>query len=122
MRSVGKGVLFKIDKYEKILLVLFLISLPLINPWVRGDGVGHYAFARALLIEHRLDFQPDWLNANASFRLGRVDPQGQIRSSEYTSTGHIDNHFSIGPAMLWFPFLLISAAGLRVSHMFGGNV
>jgi hypothetical protein len=122
-RSVGsEGVLFKIDKYEKILVVLFLISLPLINPWVRGDGVGYYAFARALLIEHRLDFEPDWLNANTSFRLGRVDPQGQIRPSEYTSTGHIDNHFSIGPAMLWFPFLLIADAGIRLNHLFGGHV
>ena len=98
------------DKYEKILAVLFLLSLPLINPWVRGDGVGYYAFARAILMEHRLDFEPDWQNANASFRLGRIDPNGHIRPTEYTSTGHLDNHFSIGPAILWSPFLLAAEA------------
>jgi hypothetical protein len=60
-------------KYDKILISLFVLTLPLINPWVRGDGVGYYAFARSLLIEHRLDFTQDWLRANASFRMGRVD-------------------------------------------------
>ena len=110
------------DKYEKILTVLFLLSLPLINPWVRGDGVGYYAFARAILLEHRLDFEPDWQNANASFRLGRIDPEGHIRPTEYTSTGHLDNHFSIGPAILWSPFLLAAEAVVKFDHLFGGHV
>ncbi|MGA3301376.1 MAG: hypothetical protein ABSD87_14935 [Candidatus Acidiferrales bacterium] len=109
-------------KYEKILAVLFLLSLPLINPWVRGDGVGYYAFARAILLEHRLDFEPDWQNANASFRLGRIDPEGHIRPTEYTSTGHLDNHFSIGPAILWSPFLLAAEAVVKFDHVFGGHL
>jgi hypothetical protein len=114
--------LFRIDKYEKILAVLFLLSLPLINPWVRGDGVGYYAFARAILIEHQLDFEPDWQNANSSFRMGRIDPEGRVRPEEYTSTGHLDNHFSIGPAILWSPFLLVAEAAVKIDHAFGGNV
>jgi len=113
--------LLRIDKYEKILGVVFLLSLPLINPWVRGDGVGYYAFGRALLIEHRLDFEPDWLNANSSFQMGRVDSGGQIRPTEYTSTGHIDNHFSIGPAILWSPFLLTADLLVKINHLFGGK-
>jgi len=24
------------------LLVIFVLTLPLLNPWVRGDGVGYY--------------------------------------------------------------------------------
>src|SRR2546426_4897468 len=36
---------------EKTLLVVFLLSLPLCNPWLRGDGIGYYAYARALLID-----------------------------------------------------------------------
>jgi hypothetical protein len=112
----------KLDKYEKTLVILVLSTLPLINPWVRGDGVGYYAYARALLIEHRLDFEPDWQNANTSFRMGRVDPEGQVRAAEYTVTRHVDNHFSIGPAILWFPFLLGAHALVKVSHLFGGQV
>jgi hypothetical protein len=110
------------DKYEKILVSIFLLSLPFINPWVRGDGVGYYAFARSLLIEHRLDFEPDWLNSNSSFRMGRVDSLGQIRPTEYTPTGHLDNHFSIGPAFLWSPFLLAAGAAVKIDHVLGGRV
>jgi hypothetical protein len=32
-------------KYERFLFLLFLLTLPLMNPWVRGDGVGYYACA-----------------------------------------------------------------------------
>ena len=50
------------------MLLLLLISLPLLNPWVRGDGVGYYAFARAPLTQHNLDFTPDYQHANEGFR------------------------------------------------------
>src|ERR1700722_19651242 len=92
--------LLRATSYEKALVLLFLLTLPLCNPWIRGDGVGYYAFARSLLIEHRLDFTKDWSEANATFRMGRTDAAGNILPSEYTATGHLNNHFSIGPAIL----------------------
>ena len=58
---------------ERWLLGLFLMSLVLMNPWVRGDGVGYYAFARAVLIQRNLDFTADYNAANASFRDERLD-------------------------------------------------
>src|SRR5467141_5293376 len=61
----------------RILLVLFLLSLPLVNPIVHGDGVGYYAFARAPLIDHNLDFARDYQSANATFRESRLDESGQ---------------------------------------------
>ncbi len=114
--------MFRPDKFEKLLILIFALTLPLSNPWVRGDGVGYYAYARALLIEHRLDFRKDWLAANTSYRMGRVDAAGNILPTEYTSTGHLNNHFSIGPAILWFPFLLAAHACVHVNHAFGGHV
>ena len=74
------------SRYDKILVVIFLFSLPLSNPWVRGDGVGYYAFGRSLLIEHNLNFEKDWLAANASFRMSRTDPSGNILAEQFTST------------------------------------
>jgi len=114
--------LFKKNCYEKILFLIFIFTLPLANPWVRGDGVGYYAYGRALLIEHKLDFRNDWLHANTSFRAGRVDNQNQIEAAQFTLTGHIDNHFSIGPAILWLPELVIAQAFVKVDHLFGGNI
>lgn len=110
------------SRYEKCLLCLFVLTLPLVNPWVRGDGVGYYAYGRALLIEGRLDFEKDWLKANTSFRMGRVDSQGHIVASQYTRTGHLDNHFTIGPAVLWFPFLLTAHFAVRVSNALGAHI
>jgi hypothetical protein len=104
------------------LTVLFVVSLPFVNPWVRGDGVGYYAYVRSLLINHNLNFEQDWLHGNASFVGGRVDGQGQILASQYTSTGHLDNHFSVGPALLWSPFLLVVHGIVIVADRFGFGI
>ena len=104
------------------LLAVFLLSLPLVNPWVRGDGVGYYAYARAPLIEHSLDFAHDYQAANESFREGRLDESGQPKATFRTTTGHLDNHFTVGPALLWLPFLVVAHAGVLVAREFGSSV
>jgi len=114
--------LVRLSRYEKILAVVFVLTLPLVNPWVRGDGVGYYAFGRALLIEHDLDFEKDWQMANASFRMGRTDPEGNIAPAQYTGTNHLDNHFSIGPAILWSPFLITAHLAVLAWDVMGGHV
>jgi len=113
---------FAFTKYEKLLILIFALTLLLSNPWVRGDGVGYYAFVRSLLIEHRLDFTKDWSRANESFRLGRTDPSGQVLRQEYTSTGHLNNHFSVGPAILWSPFLVTADLGVLAFDKLGGHI
>src|SRR3984957_11380682 len=75
-------------KASRWLLGLFVLSLVLINPWVRGDGVGYYAFARAALIQHNLDFTADYNSANASFRDGRLDENGDPKPVFRTPTNH----------------------------------
>jgi hypothetical protein len=112
----------KFSKYERLLILFFLISLPFCNPWVRGDGVGYYAFARSLLIERNLDFEKDWQHGNETFAMGRVGADGQILADQYTPTGHLDNHFSIGPAILWLPFLAVAHAGVHLYDALGGRV
>ena len=109
-------------KAERLLLVLFLLSLPLLNPWVRGDGVGYYAYARAPLIEHSLDFTHDYQQANSSFRENRLDKNGQPTPEFRTRTGHIENHFTVGPAILWAPFLLVTHAGVLLARAMGSAV
>ena len=106
----------------RVLVVLFLSSLPLLNPWIRGDGVGYYALARAPLIEHSLDFSHDYQSANASFRDARVDEFGRPRDTFRTPTGHLDNHFAIGPALLWTPFLLLAHLVVLAARALGSSV
>ena len=107
---------------ERLLLLLWILSLPFLNPWVRGDGVGYYAFARAPLIEHSLDFTRDYQFANESFRGPRLDVNNQPRSDFRTVTGHLDNHFTVGPAILWTPFLLFAHIGVLIARALGSSV
>lgn len=107
---------------QHVLLILFLLSLPFLNPWVRGDGVGYYAFARAPLIQHDFDFTRDYEHADATFRENHLDSTGQPAADFRTPTGHLNNHFTIGPALLWSPFLLVAHAGVLVARAFGSHV
>ena len=83
-----------------------MLTLPLLNPWVRGDGVGYYAYLRSALIDHDLNFENDYLAGNQSFVMSRVDAQGHLLPEMYTKTGHVENHFTVGPAILWAPVLV----------------
>ncbi len=112
----------RFGRYERWMLAIFLVSLPFVNPWVHGDGVGYYAYARSMLIEHRLDFAPDWNHANESFRMNREDASGRILAGQYASTGHIGNLWSIGPSILWMPFLAVTHAGVLVGDHLGAHI
>jgi len=105
-----------------VLIAIFVLSLPIVNPWVRGDGVGYYAYGRALLIEHSLDFKHDWQHANDTFRLDRVTPDGKVYPGEYTQTGHLRNLWSIGPSILWAPFLLVTHLGVLLCDSLGAHI
>ena len=94
--------LWKPRKHEKILIVLFLLTLPLSNPWVRGDGVGYYAYARAMLIEHRLDFQNDWKHGNESFALSNLDARLRAQmGSEFRALQKRLGHASVEATRLY---------------------
>src|SRR5215469_3274802 len=109
-------------RLEICLLIIFVLSLALLNPWVRGDGVGYYAYARAPLIEHNLDFTHDYQFANEGFREVRCDESGNPKPEYRTSTGHLENHFTVGPAMLWTPFLLVAHSAVTVARALGSHV
>jgi len=108
--------------FKRILLILFLGSLALVNPIVHGDGVGYYAYARAPLIQHNLRFEEDWRHGNLYFAQSRTLSNGQLRPDEYTETGYVSNLFSIGPALLWTPFLLTAHLAVLLADALGAHV
>jgi len=106
----------------KLLFFLFLLTLPLVNPWVRGDGVGYYAYLRSALIDHDLRFENDYLAGNESFVLSKVDAQGHLLPELYTRTGYVGNHFTVGPAILWAPVMVPVHWAVLLANGFGANV
>ena len=112
----------RFSKYEKILGLVFVLSLPLSNPWVRGDGVGYYAYVRSMLIEGHLNFEKDWQHGNESFVMGRVNETGQVLANQFTPTGHIGNLWSVGPSVLWAPFLVLTHAVVLTCDRLGAHI
>jgi hypothetical protein len=107
---------------EKLLFFLFLLTLPLANPWVRGDGVGYYAYLRSALIDHDLRFENDYLAANESFVISHIDAQGRLFPRLYTKTGYVENHFSVGLAILWAPVIIDVHESVVLADLFGAHV
>jgi hypothetical protein len=107
---------------SKLLFFLFLLTLPLVNPWVRGDGIGYYSYLRSALIDHDLNFENDYLAGNKSFVMARVDARGHLLPDMYTKTGHVENHFSVGPAILWAPVLVTVHLAVVLLDRFGANI
>src|SRR6202166_5047162 len=108
--------------YKKVLFVCFLLTLPIVNPTVHGDGVGYYAYARAILIQHNLRFEEDWRYANKLFSSARMLAGEQLRPEQYTPTGHVDNHFTVGPAILWAPSLIVVHLAVLLCNAAGGHI
>jgi hypothetical protein len=95
----------KLTGFQKALLIIFVVTLPLVNPLLRGDGVAYYAYVRSILVQHHLRFENDWINSPWPYVDRTVDAEGRI-PAEYTETGHLPNRYSVGPSMLWAPFLV----------------
>jgi len=105
-----------------ILLLVFVGTLPLINPLVHGDGVGYYAYLRAPVIQHNLRFEEDWRRANPGFREAKLSPDNQLTADQYASTGYIGNLFTPGPAILWSPFFLLAHAAVLTANLLGAHI
>src|SRR5436305_1168992 len=109
-------------RYPRILPILFLCTLPLVNPIVHGDGVGYYAYVRAPLIQHNLRFEKDVRHANLNISQSRTMPSGQLLPIQYTQTGYIINQFTVGPALLWAPFLVAAHGFVLLSDARGAHI
>lgn len=114
--------LFPAGKLHRILVIIFIFSLPLTNPIVHGDGVGYYAYARAPLIQHSFHFEEDWLHGNLNFSRSRTGPDGKLLPDVYSETGYVSNLFTVGPAILWFPFLYFAHIVALILNLFGTNI
>jgi hypothetical protein len=104
------------SNYEKALLFLFLLSLPFLHAVVNGDGVGYYAYIRSPLIDHNFSFSSDFRNPEEE--LEKIFLKDHFVNNPVTKTGHLPNFYSVGPAILWSPFLIVThLAVLGLAHL-----
>lgn len=97
-----------------VLFVAMGTFRPLTHEIVGVDPVGYYAWPRSVIFNGDLNFENEYRTLNRGLFLpgdSFVNPDGPR-----TPAGRVPNAFSIGPGMLWTPFLL--AADI-VAHLGG---
>lgn len=96
---------------RRLLALLFVLTLPLVTPKIRGaDEIQYYSHLRSLVFDGDLDFENEyrWFVAQ--------DPQGLQAFRETflerrePATGRPINFTPIGCALLWSPFYLVAHA------------
>lgn len=94
-----------------------VVSLAFVNPYVRGDGNGYYAWLVSPALDGDLDFENQYRHADPLFRAVVFEPDGQVRANVRTATGHLPNQWSVGPALLWAPWFAAAHLGVRAAHV-----
>jgi hypothetical protein len=101
---------------------VFVVTLALVNPYLRGDGNGYYAYVRSLVIDHDLNFENEFRQGDPLFRDIYFDEQGSLRPTMRSSTGLVINQWTVGPSLLWLPFFLVAHAAVTVLNGLGAGI
>jgi hypothetical protein len=105
------------------LAVLFVATLPLVTPKIRGaDEIQYFSYLRSMVFDHDLEFgneyehfyqgDPQGLDGFKKTFLERLEPR----------TGRHINFGPLGTALLWSPFYLLAHAGVLAARAFGASV
>ena len=130
------------SRFERALFILFILTLPFVHRSVFSDGKGYYAYLRSPLIDHNLRFASDWNDPPVKLlqecracpvsakqywnhpanTLLFVNLNGHIYANPITKTGHLPNFYTVGPAMLWFPFVGVAHLAVLAADRLGFSV
>ncbi len=108
---------------RRLLYVVFLLTLPLVTPRLRGaDEIEYFAYLRSFVFDHDLHFENEYRH------FYERDPQG-LRGFRSTfldrreeATGRPINFAPLGTALLWSPFFLLAHAGVLLARGLGATV
>jgi hypothetical protein len=99
------------------LVVLFVATVPFVNPYIRGDGNGYFAYVRSAVIDGDLQFENEFRRGDPAFRSLVFDEAGRLRPERRTPTGHVWNQWAVGPALVWLPPFLLAHAAVRIASV-----
>jgi hypothetical protein len=113
----------RLARGEAVLAAALLITLPLVNPYLRGEGNGTYAYVRSLVLDRDLRFDNEYRRGDPafvaqSFRRADAQPWPPMEMPG----GYLRNQWSVGPSLLWLPSFLQAHAIVRVLRELGSEV
>jgi len=105
----------------RLLLLVFLVSLPAITPRIyASDEVQYFAYLRSIWFDHDVSFENEYQHFQAS---GFAAPGFHETFLERTTeTGRRINFGTIGCALLWAPFFAIADLLTRLLNATGGAI
>lgn len=118
------GIMLQPNRQTRVIIILtllFIATLSLVTPYLRGDGVAYYAYVASIIIDGDLYLEDEFRHADPWHYRLRFDEHGLIRQELITSTGYIRNKFSVGPSLLWTPFFLLAHVFVSVYNIFAIN-
>jgi hypothetical protein len=113
----------RLTRREAVLATAFLATLPLVNPYLRGEGNGYYAYVRSLVLDHDLRFDDEYRRGDAAFvsqSFRKAD--GQPWPPMVLPGGYLRNQWSVGPSLLWLPSFVQAHLAVRFLRELGGEV
>src|SRR5579875_30516 len=131
-----------LSNYQRALIALFILSLPFVHPSVFSDGIGYYAYLRSPLIDHNLQFAGDWNSPplpilrkcgvcspdvkkywdNPARSILVLELNEHFYANPMTKTGHLPNFYTVGPAILWSPFVVAAHLAVITADHLGAHV
>ena len=113
----------RLTRGERILAAALLATLPLVNPYLRGEGNGNYAYVRSLVIDHDLRFDEEYRRGDDAFvaqSFRKAD--GQPWPPMEMPGGYLRNQWSVGSSLLWLPGFLQAHALAGLLRALGRSV
>lgn len=108
---------------RRALLLIFLLTLPLVTPKVRGaDEIQYFSHLRSLAFDQDVDFENEYGWFVAHDLQGLAAFRETFLERRETATGRPINFTPIGCALLWSPFYVLAHVGVLVAHAVGHAV
>lgn len=84
---------------------------------VAGDGAYYYHYLVSLVYDQDIDFSNDYTRSTSEPLAFPIDPY-RFRE-KLTDTGKPTNYWSVGPALLWFPFFVVAGVTAEIARRIG---
>jgi len=108
---------------RRALVLLFLLTLPLVTPKVRGaDEIEYFSYLRSLVFDHDVEFGNEYDRFYAADPRGLAGFKATFLDRRETETGRHINFAPLGCALLWSPFYLLAHAGVLAARAMGARV
>ena len=105
------------------LVLLFVLTLPLVTPKIRGaDEIEYFSYLRSLVFDRDVEFGNEYEHFYAADPQGLAGFKATFLERLETDTGRHINFAPLGSALLWSPFYLLAHAGVLAARAVGAHV